>query len=253
VRLAAISLEEIILVIVFVVLPVLQRVLGWLQRRARDAAAKRRADGALEEPARTAEPEAKPDSRADRGAFVEWLETQVGEGGASELPRTPPPFAPRRAERSFADAVEAGAPPAWEEVEEPEPALRPVAPTEARPTYAQISDFQSTSLEGLQTMPAAPDEDEVEAGGVQHVALAEIGALEPALPPVAPPVASIGLAGLGLTPRLPSEIRRPRRAAALHPPGRRGPDWSHAIVLAEVLGSPVSLRDPGGFAPGLER
>src|SRR5262245_65742200 len=88
-------LDDLILVVVFVLLPVLQRVFSYLKKQRAEAERAERARRALETP-----PDAEPAESHERGGdlWAELLE-RVDEPAAAEAPAPAPPPAPRSEER----------------------------------------------------------------------------------------------------------------------------------------------------------
>jgi len=226
------DLGDALLLIVFVVLPVLGRLLGWLGRLVEGR---------------------KP--RGERGARPPGPERPATEGPGEDpsggelwkrLLRGEVPEAPERprTERERAPA-------------EPEP-RRPKATPEPRPTPTRS-----------QGTPAAPVGRRGRLGGSLPSTSPEAasGSAEALVPPRVGPGVELGVEQPS---PLPSAAGRPRRAvgegigsgasltrestpAAIAEESRSASGWARAFVLAEVLGPPIALRDGDSAlqAPGL--
>ena len=206
-------LDDILIVAVFVVVPVLQRVFAHLAKQRSAAAQSERARRALETP-----PDAEPAESEARGR-ERWRELL-------SRPMEPEP------------AME-------EEVQpepEPEPELETAAaapapsPPAKRARPATLIPFEPSALGG---MSPAPSEDELEgaigAGRSPLVALETLDVHE-AVEPLAT------LPGLVAGQATPSGSA-PALAGATA--------WRRAVVLSEILQPPVALRRAGDLAPGL--
>jgi hypothetical protein len=248
VHLAAIQLQDLLVIVLFIVVPLAQRVFQSLQKKRAEAEAKERMRQRRDGPSPASM--STTDEPRPRGGLLERLEALVGEAEAETggQPRPEPAPAPELApeledETFWGDLAPEFAP-------EPEPEPRRVAPVaETRQPVAQISDFASTSLAGLGAMAPAPREDDVEAGRLDYGVLTTIEGLDDDGDPLQPLV-DLPEIGAASAPREPS-APGPRGRRARIVDSRGGQDWRRAIVLSEVLGPPVSQRAAGGFAPGL--
>ena len=215
-------LDDLILVVVFVLLPVLQRVFASLQKRRAAVSQSERARRDLETPPEP-EPLSAPPEGPERGRDL-WRELleQVEEPPAAEAP--PPAPAPAEPRRPV-----------------PVPTERPVKRARAAPTISgPLAEFEVEALGGL---APAPSEDELEgAAAAPRAPLASLQTLDvhEAVEPLAE------LPGL-----VPGDARGRAEAALAPRPAVAGVDWRRAIVLSEVLRHPVALRAPGSLAPGL--
>jgi hypothetical protein len=218
------SFDELILVILFVVLPLLQRVFAHLKQRRSETTARERArrtrDGLDLPPASTTdEPES---SGADR-----WREllSRVEEDEEHEEvqvePAAPPPRPP--------------APP-------PRPAVaRPAPPQPAATLAGPLATFEPEALGGLS---AVPSEEQLEAAAAAPraplAAMAELEAFD--LHEAVESLAEVP----GLTAVEATSTSVAGGRAVLFALG-----WRRAVVVSELLLPPVSLRPPEGRAPGL--
>jgi hypothetical protein len=251
VHLAAIQLQDLLVIGLFIVVPLALRVFQSLQKKRAEAEARERMRQrrAGLEPASTSAADEPP----ARGGLLERLEALVGEAQAETTPEPRPAPGPAPGPASgpelVAETFWGDLAPEFAPAPAPEPTPRRVAPaTEARQPVAQISDFASTSLAGLGAMAPGPREDDVEAGRIDYGVLTTLSGLDDDGDPLQPLV-DLPELGAPSASRASAPGPRARRARAV---GFRGEqNWRRAIVLSEVLGPPVSLRDPGGFAPGL--
>lgn len=212
------NFDEIILVVLFVVLPLLQRIFAHLKQRRSEAAAReraRRTEAGLDYP-RAGEPA----ENEARGAEL-WRELLSRDEDEleeeEEEPAAPPPRLPAPAPR-------------------PAPAPQPVA-TLAGP----LATFKPESLGGFSPVPS---EDQLEAAGAapraQLAAMAELQTFD-----LHERIESLGEAP-GSAPEEATSTSLAGGRAVLFALG-----WRRAIVMSELLLPPVSLRAPEGRAPGL--
>jgi hypothetical protein len=209
-------LDELIFLLIFVGLPILQRVFQALGKKRGEALARGRERRRAEGPQEASRPgRGRPTSAESEGTDL-WRELlrgmAEGEAEAEERPveRAPAPRVAR-------------------------PAPSPATPAEP----ALAGSFQKLEA-GL---AAAPTEDELERpGSLRREPLAtlvdfDVHAADEAL---------VELRGLGSDDHKPSQA--PPRPTRRRADARRS--WGRAIVLSEVLRPPLALRGPVGLVPG---